>query len=319
VDLHDHGWDASFADVFAPYEREGLIPARVVARHHGPCELECGLGRLGGMPSGRLSRDGLPAVGDWVAARALAGERRARVEGVGPRRRVFRRKEAWRRSVEQVVAANIDTVFLTTAFGGDVSARRLERYLVAAVDGGAEPVVVVNKLDLADDPAAELAALAPAAAGVPVLALSARTGEGLGALGPWLSRGATVALVGSSGIGKTTLANALLGRPLLPTAPTGAGGRGRHTTSRRDLVRLPSGALLLDTPGMRELQLWADEGALDGAFADVAELAGGCRFADCTHEHEPGCAVRERLPGERLAGYRKLRGELRGLAARSRR
>lgn len=319
MNLYDLGWDASFADAFAPYEREGLIPARVVARHHGPCELESVLGRLGGMPSGRLSREGLPAVGDWVAARPLAGERRALVEAVLPRRTVFRRKEAWRRSVEQVVAANVDTVFLTTAFGGDVSARRLERYLVAAADGGAEPVVVVNKLDLAADPATELSALAPAAAGVPVLAVSAWTGEGLDALGPWLSRGATVALVGSSGIGKTTLANALLGRSILPTAPTSAGGRGRHTTSRRDLVRLPSGALLLDTPGMRELQLWADEGALDGAFADVAELAGACRFADCTHAHEPGCAVREWLPAERLAGYRKLRGELQGLAARSRR
>ncbi|HET7045742.1 MAG TPA: ribosome small subunit-dependent GTPase A [Gaiellaceae bacterium] len=316
MNLYELGWDASFAEAFAPYERDGLIPARVAARHHGPCELLTGRGRLGGMPAGRLSRSGLPAVGDWVAARPLAGERRALIEAVLPRRTAFRRKEAWRRSVEQVVAANVDTVFLLTAFGHDLSPRRLERYLTAAADSGAEPVVVVNKLDLAARPGPGLDALEAVAGGAPVLAVSAATGQGLAALEAWLSRGATVALLGSSGVGKSTLANALLGRPLLPTAPTSAGGRGRHTTSRRDLVLLPCGALLLDTPGMRELQLWSDEGALDASFGEIAELAGACRFADCTHEHEPGCAVREAVPPGRLAGYRKLHGELRTLATR---
>ena len=321
MNLHDLGWDAFFADAFEPYRRENLIPARVSARHHGPCELLSERGRLGGIPAGRLTDDELPAVGDWVAARPLEHERKALIEAVLPRRSAFTRKEAWRRTVAQVVAANVDTVFVVTAFGADLNARRLERYLTATWDSGASPAIVVNKSDLADDPEAELAQLGPVALGVAVHAVSAATGEGLATLEPYLARGRTIALLGSSGVGKSTLVNRLAGRELLATAETSAGGRGRHTTSHRELVPLPGGALLLDTPGLRELQLWADEEALEATFADVAELAAACRFSDCAHDREPGCAVQAALaagslPPERFASYRKLQRELRALELR---
>jgi ribosome biogenesis GTPase len=242
------------------------------------------------------------------------------IEAVLPRRTAFTRKEAWRRTVEQVVAANIDTVFLTTAFGPDLNPRRIERYLTASWDSGADPVIVVNKADESAD--ADLAEVEAVALDVPVLALSATTGAGLEALDPYLGRGQTVALLGSSGVGKTTLANRLIGGRQA-TGATSAGGRGRHTTTRRDLLPIPGGAMLLDTPGMRELQLWADEDALDGTFPEVAALAAACRFGDCAHDREPGCAVRSAvhdgdLPAERFHAWRKQQRELRALAVRRR-
>ena len=195
-----------------PVRSEGLIPARVAARHHGPCELLTARGRLGGVPAGKLDEDELPVVGDWVAVRPLDGERKAVIEAVLPRRTAFTRKEAWRRTVEQVVAANVDTMFLTTAFGADLNPRRIERYLTSTWDSGADPVLVVNKLDEAVDPAAELAAVEAVALGVP----GARDQRGRPARGstrstPTSDAGRTVALVGSSGVGKTTLVNRLLG------------------------------------------------------------------------------------------------------------
>src|SRR3954451_24463818 len=226
VSLEDLGWDAFFQEAFQPYENDNLIPARVAARHHGPCELLTELGRLGGVPAGRLGEDEQPAVGDWVAVRPLDGERKAVIEAVLPRRTEFTRKETLGRTVAQVVAANVDTVFLVSAFGFDLNPRRLERYLTSAWDSGAAPVIVANKVDLAADPELELAGVEAVALGVPVLALSASTGEGMDQLEPYLEPGKTVALLGSSGVGKSTLVNRLAGRELLATKEIRSDGRG---------------------------------------------------------------------------------------------
>jgi ribosome biogenesis GTPase len=319
--LEDLGWNAFFAEAFEPYAADNLIPARVSARHHGPCELLTENGRMGGLPAGKLSDEELPAVGDWVAARPVEGERKAVIEAVLPRRTSFSRKEAFQRTVEQVVAANIDTVFVVTAFGFDLSPRRLERYLTAAWDSGSSPVIVVNKLDTADDPWAELAAVEPVAMGVPMHAVSAVTGDGMDELDAYLRVGATIVLLGSSGVGKSTLVNRIAGSELLETSETSEGGRGRHTTSHRELVPLPSGALLLDTPGMRELQLWAGEEMLDTTFSEIADLAAQCKFSDCSHKSEPGCAIRRALGDGTLAedrwtSYTKLQREIRALEIR---
>jgi ribosome biogenesis GTPase / thiamine phosphate phosphatase len=306
------GWSPFFAEAFVPYDQQGLLPGRVAVQERGAMVLFT--------TAGTLTAGGHAVAGDWVAAELLPGEERAIVRAVLPRRTRFARKEPWL-TEEQVIAANIDTVFLVTDCGRDFKPRRLERYLTAAWDSGADPVIVLTKADLADDVPGTVADAEAVAFGVPVHGVSSLTGDGIEALSPYLTRGRTVALLGSSGVGKSTLANRLLGEELLATGDIRRDGRGRHTTTHRELVQLPDGALLLDTPGMRELQLWADESALEETFADVAELARQCRFTDCAHGSEPGCAVRSALaagslPQVRWESYSKLQRELRVLALR---
>jgi ribosome biogenesis GTPase / thiamine phosphate phosphatase len=310
--LSELGWSSFFEDNF---DRDvGLVPGRVAVQHRGAYVLYSEDGELWAEPAGRLARDGdLPAVGDWVGA-SIHGDR-ARIEHLLPRRTAFARRAPHGETVAQVLAANLDTVLLVAALTRDLNARRLERYLTLAWDSGAAPVVVLAKADLCEDVGAALRELEPVTLGIPVHVTSAVTGAGLEELGIYLRPAETVALLGSSGVGKSTLINRLVGAELQATAEIRPDGKGRHTTTRRELIRLPGGAFVVDTPGMRELQLWAPADGAAATFADVEELAAQCRFRDCRHETEPGCAVGEAiatgaLERERLRSFRRLQAEL---------
>ena len=315
------GWTDELEAAFTPHAERGFEPARVVAEHRGGYLVRGERDERLAHPRGKLRDDeifgGMPAVGDWVAVCDAPGGRAA-IEAVLPRRTRFSRKTPWLKAEEHVLAANVDTVLLLAGLDGDFNPRRLERYLTAAWDSGADPVVVLTKLDLLDDESTLVEAEA-IAFGVPVFAVSNVTGEGVDELRGLLRPAKTFVLLGSSGVGKSTLVNQLARRRLMPTGDVRKDGRGRHTTRHRQLLVLPGGALLVDTPGLRELQVW--EGDLDSAFADVAQLAAACRFSDCVHQTEPDCAVKEALASgaldaERWASYLKLQRELRALEAR---
>ena len=319
-DLTTLGWDDTLAGQFETYAADCLIAGRVAVQHRGAYDVLAELGELRCDVAGRLYEESsspadLPAVGDWVAIAARAEEGTGTIQAVLPRRTKFSRKTAWQATEEQVLAANVDVVFIVTSLNDDLNLRRLERYLILAHESGAQPVVLLTKSDLAGDTEAALAAVRSVAADVPVHALSNVTGEGLEAVRSILRPGVTAALLGSSGVGKSTLVNTLVGNELLETQELRSDGQGRHTTVRRELVQLPGGALVIDTPGMRELQLWIADEALEETFDDVTSLFAHCRFSDCSHEGEPGCAVKAALadgtlPQERWDSYSKLEAEL---------
>jgi ribosome biogenesis GTPase / thiamine phosphate phosphatase len=317
IDLY--GWSDALQTSFAPHAAQGLLPARVIAHHRGLWRVVTAEGEIAVRLSGRFALDAgpgeHPVVGDWLAVSKPADAAEGAIHALLPRQSVFSRRAVSGGGV-QVIAANVDVVFLVAALNADLNLRRLERYLVAARDSGAAPVIVLTKADLSADPASEAQAVEEIAGGAPVVVLSALTGDGLGGLTPWLRPGLTAALLGSSGAGKSTLLNALAGAALMDTgAIRESDERGRHTTTHRELFRLPSGALLVDTPGMREFGVLADEEALDASFADVAALPPKCRFRDCKHVTEPGCAVLAALADgslseERWGAYLKLQREL---------
>lgn len=316
------GWTPAWANAFAAVAAADCVPARVLREHRGVFALALASGEALAEVSGRFrhraqSREDFPAVGDWVVAEHPDPASRATIHAVLPRHSAFVRRGAGNRGEAQVVAANVDTVFLVSGLDGDFNPRRIERYLTLAYDSGAEPVIVLNKADLLDDLEAARQRTEAVAYGVPILPISATRGEGLEALRAALPPGSTGALLGSSGVGKSTLVNALLGREALSTAPVREDdSRGRHTTTHRELIALPGGAALIDTPGMRELQLVAGDASLEQAFDEIAERAAHCRFRDCAHTEEPGCAVRAALAaGEldpaRYESYLRQRKEIR--------
>jgi ribosome biogenesis GTPase len=325
--LDSLGWSASWADRFAAHAPSGCLPGRIAVEHRGLYEVLTNDGEVSAPVSGRLrhearGRADFPAVGDWVALSHDPGDSLAVIHAVLPRANKFSRSQPGHEHDEQVIAANLDTLFLVTSLNRDLNPRRLERYLAAAALPSLQPVIVLTKLDLCDRPDELIEPVRQVLPHVPVVAVSARTGEGFDGLEPFLASGQTVALVGMSGVGKSTLVNRLLGAEVLATNDVRAwDDRGRHTTTRRELFRLPQGGLLIDNPGMRELRLWDDGADADAPFTDIADLTGRCRFGDCKHETEPGCAIRQavadgRLSEERLASYQKLQREAEYLASR---
>jgi ribosome biogenesis GTPase len=314
--INDYGWSEALQHAFAPHAARGLMPGRVIVQQRGLFHLASPRGELVAEPTGRFLHEAetYPVAGDWVAASEHPGG--ALIHAVLPRATAFVRRAANTSHQAQVVAANVDVALLVASLNADFNLRRLERYLAAAWRSGARPVIVLTKSDLCLDLEAMVAEAEAAAFGEPVIAVSALTGEGLPALAAHLAPGQTAALLGSSGVGKSTLVNALCGEAAMATqAIREADARGRHTTTHRELIRLPGGALLLDTPGMRELGLWEAEEAVGALFEDVEQIAGACKYGDCSHRSEPGCAVRAALEaGEldsgRWASWKKLQKEL---------
>jgi ribosome biogenesis GTPase len=325
--LADWGWTEREEALFQPHASDGLRPGRVLAEHRGGYSVAAADGEVSAAVSGRFrfdvaSPEDFPAVGDWVALEIIDGGRSAVIQSVLPRATRFARPARGDAASAQVIAANVDVVLIVTGLDHDFNVRRLERYIALAWSSGAEPVVVLNKADLCDDVPGRIADVGLVAPGVPVRVLAALEGMGLDSLMPLLPSGKTVALLGSSGVGKSTIVNALLGFERQATREVRADDqRGRHTTTSRELLLMPSGALLIDSPGMRSVGMWEIEEGLADAFADVEAFAANCRFSDCTHGSEPGCAVQKAissgdLPQARLDSERKLARESAALAAR---
>jgi ribosome biogenesis GTPase / thiamine phosphate phosphatase len=324
--LPELGWDETFAHHFAEHlARPDLQPARVAIEFNHNYRVYVDDGELDATAAGRLkhraqNRAALPAVGDWVAVRKRPDEDRGAIVAVLPRRSWFSRKMAGQVTNEQVVAANVDVIFIVMGLDADFSLRRLERYLLLARQSGAAPVIILTKPDLAHDVTAQAAQVGGLAGDLPVHVVSPKHNEGIGQVAGYLTTGRTGALLGSSGVGKSTIINRLVGEDVQKTREVReSDSRGRHTTTHRELVKLPSGGLIIDTPGMRELQLWDVNEAVRQTFDDIEALGLFCHFTDCRHKDEPRCAVKAaveegRLAADRLESYLKLQGELSFLA-----
>ena len=316
--LVEYGWKDDVARHFSDGTDE--FPARVTIEHRSTYCVQTESGERPARLSGRLRHEAAtsadrPAVGDWVAAASPSDEGEVTIRRVLPRKSRFSRKAAGQRTEEQIVAANVDTVWIVTALDQDFSLRRIERYLALAWESGAVPAVVLTKADLCERASHLSIEVQSVAVGATVHTTSSLTQEGVQELRQYFENHSTVALLGSSGVGKSTLVNALAGTTVQQTGEVRSDGKGRHTTTQRQLIRLPGGGLVIDTPGMREIQLWDVESGLSDTFGDVELLSSACRFSDCTHTSEPGCAVQEavatgRLSEDRLLSHQKLQREL---------
>ena len=320
MSLQALGWNSYFDALWREREVPARLPARVISQQRGLWRIAGEFEEKWAEASGtlRAAADAgadWPTAGDWVAAEILSGGGRPLIQEVLPRRSKFVRKVAGRRVEEQVIAANVDTAFVVMALDGDFNVRRLERFLAQCWESGAKSIIVLNKADDCGDVATRVAEVESVAAGLPIFAVSARTGEGLEALDSLLEPGQTIVLLGSSGVGKSTLLNHFLQRDAQVVQPVRVSdSRGRHTTTSRELFALPGGALLIDTPGLRELHLWGAAEGVEHTFSDIEELAAQCKYGDCGHTSEPGCAVQAaiaegRLDADRLESQRKLQRE----------
>jgi ribosome biogenesis GTPase len=321
------GWNGFFAAHFYEYAQQGYRAGRIALEYNRFYRVMTAEGEIIAETSGRLrheaaGRADLPAVGDWVALQMLVQENKAVIHAVLPRRSKFARKIKGSKTEEQIVGTNVDTVFLVTSLNQDFNLRRIERYLAAAWESGASPVILLTKSDLCPDIAEKIAMIEEVAVGVPIHAVCAIKDEGLDELTQYFSEGRTVALIGSSGVGKSTLINRLLGEQRQKVKEVRQHDeRGQHATRHRELILMPSGGLVLDTPGMRELQLWDIEEGIEATFEDVEEIAQRCYFSDCKHRTEPHCAVQSALDDgslapQRFESYLKLLQELDYLARR---
>jgi ribosome biogenesis GTPase / thiamine phosphate phosphatase len=323
------GWDVFFQGHFERLKMPGTVPARVISESKGSYQLFSQYGELSAKISGKMryhagKENQYPTVGDWVIIKPLIDEKKGIIQHILPRKSKFSRKVSGERTEEQIVSANVDTIFIVSGLDGgrNFNLRRIERYLTLAWSSGAAPVIVLNKVDLCPDVDVCIRNVERIATGISIHAVSAKVRTGLDTLRNYLTKGNTVAFLGSSGVGKSALINALLGVAKQDTGEVREDDRmGRHTTTKRELILLPGGGMVIDTPGMREIQLWAGEEGLGDTFYDIETLAKGCRFSDCTHNVESGCAVRAAIDNgdldqERLESYRKLQKELIYLTSR---
>ncbi len=319
------GWSSFFSKNFESHKQEGYTVGRVALEHKNTYILYTEQGELSAEVTGKIryrasGRQDFPAVGDWVVISVREAEKKATIHAVLPRKSKFSRKTVGTTTQEQIVATNIDRVFLVSGLDGDFNLRRIERYLILVWESGANPVIILNKVDLCDDVEQRRQEVEATAFGVPIVVLSALNNQGLDVLTPYLCQGQTVALLGSSGVGKSTITNQLAGKRVQAVQEVRQGDdKGRHTTTHRELIVLPSGGLLIDTPGMREIQIWAGDESLQETFADIKMLAMQCHFHDCQHDSEPGCAVRQALEDgtldyQRFLNHQKLQKELDYLA-----
>lgn len=314
--LHQLGWTEEHQEAFQKYSGP-YVPGRVACRQKTVWDILTEGGSVTAGISGALRKLGsFPAVGDFVVLLHQPEAGASTIVDILPQRTRFARGPSGREGTDQVIAANIDIVFIVTAAGHDLNTRRIERYLAIAHASGARPVIVINKSDRAEDPHLLAESIIPVSAGIPVIPISALSGDGIEGLDPYLTPGTTIVLIGSSGVGKSTLINRLLENPVQETSQIReSDGRGRHTTTVRQLFLLKGGALMIDNPGLREVGVSTASTGMAETFPDILELAEGCKFSDCRHEQEPGCAVQEAarsgtLSSSRLESFHRLMREL---------